>query len=171
MASTRIVLSSLVVIGAIAALVTAATMAVFSDQVISDGNTFAAGTLYMSVDGECGGPRTGSGGDGGGDPCNLTSVAFTVTNMQPGDSSSHPYAVVNEGSLPGTLTVSASETDASNCFNVTIDDDGPTNLDANGGANDSTTVTVTVELPESANNTCQAASGSVEVTFTLDQQA
>ena len=41
------ILFSLMVIGAVAAMITAGTSAVFTDQVSSTGSTFAAGTLKM----------------------------------------------------------------------------------------------------------------------------
>lgn len=165
----RTVLSSLVVIGAVAALMTATSMAVFTDQVVSEANTVSAGTLFLSVDGDCGPPdRTaGGGGTGGGDGCETDTAALNVTNMRPGDTASHQFTIVNEGSLPGALSVDAEVT--GDCFDATVDGPLLATLTASGEPGDETTATVDVMLPITADNACQGESATVTVTFDLEQ--
>ncbi len=169
----RTFVSLLVMVGVIAAMVTASSMALFTDQVVSTSNQVSAGTLFMSVDGDCGpdpGANTtrtsGGGGDGGGSACGTT-FEFTenVTGMAPGDEASWEFTIVNEGTLDGLLTVSA-ELDDDSCFEVSL---APTVTDAPLATTASTEVEVIVELPEEAENDCQGAEATVTVTFDLEQ--
>jgi predicted ribosomally synthesized peptide with SipW-like signal peptide len=80
----KIFLSSLVVI-AVAALGVGATFALFSDTETSTGNTFAAGTIDLKV-------------DGNDDP---DVVHVTLSNMKPGDSVNYQWTLSNAGSLAG----------------------------------------------------------------------
>jgi predicted ribosomally synthesized peptide with SipW-like signal peptide len=79
----RSILLSLMVIGAVAALITAATSAVFSDEVTSTGNTFTSGTLIINIDGQ---HPTESG-------------QLTFSDMTPGDYKVQKVHVSNPGTL------------------------------------------------------------------------
>jgi predicted ribosomally synthesized peptide with SipW-like signal peptide len=168
------ILFSLAIIGVAATMITAATSALFTDQVVSEGNTLTAGTLLLSVDNNCGltpdtGARTaGSGGTGGGTACQTTDFAWTpaTTNMAIDDTASHEFTIVNDGSLDGTLTISQviAPTD---CFILTSTPPAPATLIAGG----STTFTVSIELdpPSGDDNDCQGDTATVTVTFDLVQ--
>jgi len=80
-------LSAIAIVGVIAV---SATTALFSDTETSTGNTISAGTLDLTV--------------GGNDGTN--SVFFNVTDAKPGQSGTQTYALVNTGSIDGTLDVS-----------------------------------------------------------------
>jgi len=82
----RILLSTLIVLGLVGAVATA-TRAAFSDTETSTGNTFAAGTLDLDVDGNNG----------------TNTVKFTVTNMQSGNQVIKTYRLNNVGSINGYL--------------------------------------------------------------------
>lgn len=71
---------------AMASLVVGATRAYFSDTETSTGNTFAAGTLDLNVDGG-----------------NTNVVKFTVTDMKPGDTQTGTWTLRNAGSIAGYL--------------------------------------------------------------------
>jgi len=80
------ILKSLVIVFAMAALVAGATNAWFSDSVASTGNTFAAGSFELNVDGS------------------RTDVAkFNVQNMAPGNQPKGSWLVANVGSINGFL--------------------------------------------------------------------
>lgn len=173
------VLLSAMVLGLVGALIAASTAATFSDQAVSDGNTFEAGTLYMSLDGQCGtreygGSPTDPGVDGN-TGCSVT-ASFTATDMVPGGQPvSHEFTIENLGSLPGTLSASTAVTVdaghpgcAASNFIVTNGGLSTTSLAANGGA-DTATYEVSVALDANAPNACQGATGTVTVTFDLVQ--
>jgi predicted ribosomally synthesized peptide with SipW-like signal peptide len=81
------------------ALVAGGTVAYFSDTETSTGNTFAAGTLNLTVNGN--------------DGSNL--VVFTVTDANPGQSGAGTWTLVNNGSLGGYIDLeSISVTNAEN---------------------------------------------------------
>jgi spore coat-associated protein N len=82
----RILLSTLVILGLVGS-VAAATRAAFSDTETSTGNTFAAGTLDLDVDGNNG----------------TNTVKFTVTNMQAGNQVIRTYRLNNVGTINGYL--------------------------------------------------------------------
>ena len=87
------VLGSVLVIGIVAAMMTAGTQSWYSDTETSVGNTFTAGTLDLTV-------------NGGDDPI---TCLFSADNMAPG----HTYnagtiTLRNNGSIPGRLTVKVS---------------------------------------------------------------
>ncbi len=149
----RTFLSLLLILGVSAAMVTAASMATFSDQVVSQSNEITAGTLYLTVD-DC---ARGSVSD-------ACETSFQLKNVQkPGDSESATLKVVNSGSVAGDLSAKA-ELSNNSCFSVKV---SPTNGSLAGGAN--TDVTVTVSMPSDAGNECQAAKTDVTVTFDLEQ--
>jgi predicted ribosomally synthesized peptide with SipW-like signal peptide len=90
----RSILMSLLVIGAVAAVIGGATLAVFNDTETSTGNTFAGGTLDLEYD--INGGEWMNGDDG---------VAITVDNMKPSDKGEVTMSFHNAGSLDGDLTV------------------------------------------------------------------
>ena len=80
-----------VLIALMAVLITVAlagigTYAYFSDTETSNGNTFAAGTLDLNVDGG-----------------NTNVVKFTVTNMKPGNQPKKSFTLANVGTINGYL--------------------------------------------------------------------
>ena len=79
---TRKILSSVMVIALAAMLIGLGTFAYFSDTGTSTGNTFAAGTVDITLSG----------------PLGIGSL--TVPNMAPGDSTTQTLRVNNAGSLP-----------------------------------------------------------------------
>jgi len=92
------ILRSALIVLAIAAAVSGATTAYFSDSETSHNNTFTAGTLDLAVDGE--------------NP--LAHAKFAVTNMHPGESTQGIYRLTNTGSIDGyvdiaSLTVTSQE--------------------------------------------------------------
>lgn len=84
----RKILLSLITIVVVSAAVVTGTQALFSDTETSTGNTFAAGTLDLTVDSTTNGSNT---------------VKFTVANMQPTDTQTGIYTLNNTGSLAGYL--------------------------------------------------------------------
>src|SRR5215510_8067341 len=100
----RSILLSFLVLGAVAAMISAATSATFSDSVTSNGNTAAAGTLFLSVDGNCGKAGDTQARTKGADSACVRGTAATFTNMKPGASAqTKNFSIRNDGSLPGTL--------------------------------------------------------------------
>ena len=87
------ILLSLMVVGIAALGVGMGTMAYFSDTETSNGNTFTAGTLDLTL------------GESGGAPISLT-------NMAPGDTASGTITVTNDGSLAGWLGAKSSYVEA-----------------------------------------------------------
>jgi predicted ribosomally synthesized peptide with SipW-like signal peptide len=176
---------SLVVVGVAATMITAATMAVFTDQVVSTNNELDAGTILLSVDNTCGltpdtdARTTGSGGTGGGTGCPSTFTwTETVSNMKIGDTASHTFNIENDGTLAGTLsaTPAVSVESPADCFHVTTQTLADTSLDASNGTagsgGDFTTfqLVVTLDAVGAANdNACQDATATIEVTFNLVQ--
>lgn len=76
------------VIAAVSALAVGSTSAYFSDQVTSQGNTFAAGTLVLNVDGQ-----------------HSNVVKFNVANLRPGSQPKGTYAIANVGTINGYLDI------------------------------------------------------------------
>jgi predicted ribosomally synthesized peptide with SipW-like signal peptide len=176
----RSILLSLLVIGAVAALITAATAASFTDEVTSNGNTFTAGTVNLSADTLCKNEPVVGNPIGG--PCNIGIVTFTgAGNLKPGDSVYHEFTVANEGSLGfsyATTIVNKSgdifACDSPNYATVTITGGGTAHpLGAGTGSiaasGSSQTVRVTVELPPAAGNDCQGDTGQFDVKFVATQ--
>jgi len=75
----RKILTSMMIIAVVAASITAAAMAVFSDQQTNPDNVFTTGTVILGID-----PAT---------------AMFTVSNMAPGDVKYGGLEVSNDGSL------------------------------------------------------------------------
>lgn len=88
----RSILASVLVIGVVATMLGAGTVALFSDTEEVGQNTFTAGTLDLTVNGQ--------------NPC---TEHITVKNMKPGGEIRNYFTLVNIGSLPGTITVEFSE--------------------------------------------------------------
>jgi len=84
------------------AMVAGVTIAYFSDTETSDNNTFTAGTLNLTV----------NGNDGS------NTIVFTVTDANPGQSGSGTWTLVNTGNLAGYVDLeNISVTNAEN-FNA-----------------------------------------------------
>jgi predicted ribosomally synthesized peptide with SipW-like signal peptide len=188
----RSILISMLVIGVVASLIVAATSATFTDQVTSNANTFKAGTLLMSVDSHCGDRvyggdatpavtgTTGGAAVDGNTGCDISTVTFgsgDQNNMKPGDSVSHGFEVVNNGSLAGTLSASASTIKVYKADGTTVSTScvasdwtvtTPTGTAALAAAG-STTQTVSLTLNAEAGNGCQGQIAKVDVTFHLVQ--
>jgi predicted ribosomally synthesized peptide with SipW-like signal peptide len=177
----RAITAIFLVLSAMFVLIAGTTSATFSDQVVSSGNTFSAGTLYMAVDGDCTGRQYGGGGVGGpgvdgNTGCSMVAT-FSAGPIAPGEAPvGHTYSIVNQGSVPGTLSASVSPTVDADHPGCTTGDwsftSGPlsaTALEANGGATDSATFPVSVALLPTAPNACQGAELTVDVTFDLVQ--
>ncbi|HAP37833.1 hypothetical protein A2574_02200 [Candidatus Shapirobacteria bacterium RIFOXYD1_FULL_38_32] len=81
------ILLSLVTIVAVGTIVTQATTAYFSDSEVLGDNTFAAGSLDLTVDGQNG----------------ENVVKFAVTNMRPGNQPKGTYTLANIGTINGYL--------------------------------------------------------------------
>ena len=82
------IFKSLITIAAVAAIAVGATGAYFSDEVTSDGNTFAAGTLELNVDGA----RTNV-------------VKFKAANLSPGKRPNNSYILANVGTTNGFIDI------------------------------------------------------------------
>lgn len=83
------ILISLMTIAMMAALIGGGVFAYFNDVESSTGNSFTAGTLDLTVDGQ--------------NP--WASTKITAANMKPGSSGAVDCTLVNAGNLAGTLTV------------------------------------------------------------------
>ncbi|HRY62682.1 MAG TPA: TasA family protein [Candidatus Paceibacterota bacterium] len=104
-----IALSTTVIVGA--------TRAYFSDTETSTGNTFAAGTLDLNLDG-----------------ADTNSVKFTVTNTAPGASGTSYWTVKNVGSLAGYVDLaSIAKTNDDNLCTEPESTDGDTTCGAGQG--------------------------------------
>ena len=85
----RKILASIVVIALMASALGIGTYAIFSDTETSVGNSFTAGTLDLKING-----------------VDTNVVAFTVSNMRPGNQPANSFVLSNVGSLNGDLDVS-----------------------------------------------------------------
>ncbi len=164
------ILLSLMVIGVVAALIATSTMASFSDQVTSNDSSFTAGTIFLSVDDNCGlTPDTQARAEGSDTVC-ARGVALTVGNMKPGDAAStHTFDIRNDGSLAGLLDVTITATPTGTCA-VGSDWIVSANVDNQAlAAGGTTTYVLSVALDSSAGNECQAESLDVDIVFRIDQ--
>lgn len=82
----RKILTSLVMIVVVSATAVGATQAYFSDTETSNGNTFTAGSLDLTVDG-----------------VNTNVVKFNLANLQPGNQPTGTWTLANVGSVNGYL--------------------------------------------------------------------
>lgn len=80
------ILLSLVMVGVVSALAVGTTSAYFSDTETSTGNTFAAGTLDLNLDG-----------------ANTNVIKFTLANLVPGDTGTGYWTIKNVGTINGYL--------------------------------------------------------------------
>lgn len=179
----RSILSSFLVIGAVSALIFAATTAVFDDTVTSDDNTFETGTLLLSVDDNCGTTDANASEaqdrTTGSDTACERGVAFSQSNMAPGDSENHDFAIRNDGSIDGELSITVNATSTGSCnvdvnpttpaagWVVTYDEISAEALAANTSR--ASDWNLNVELNDDAGNECQATELDIDVTFFLDQ--
>lgn len=102
------ILRSLLIIVAVGAIATNATGAYFSDTETSTGNTFAAGTLDLNVDGG-----------------NTNVVKFNLANLRPGNQPSGSYTLANVGSINGFLDLES--------ISVTTSENGILDMEADAG--------------------------------------
>lgn len=82
------VLISALTIGFVGVVAIGATLAYFSDLETSTGNTFAAGSLDLTIDGG-----------------NVNVVKFDVSNMRPGSQPKGTYRLANVGTINGFLDI------------------------------------------------------------------
>jgi hypothetical protein len=100
----RKILTSLMIIAVLAASITAAAMAVFTDQQSNASNVFTTGTVILGID-----PAT---------------AMFTVSNMAPGDVKYGGLEVINDGSLELRYAMTTTADDTSTLdeqLDLTID--------------------------------------------------
>ncbi|MBS3902635.1 MAG: SipW-dependent-type signal peptide-containing protein [Dethiobacter sp.] len=150
---------SMLVIALAAALVGGATMAIFTDTETSAGNSFAAGTVDITVGSTV-----------------IPEVGFA--NMAPGDIRSGSFTVTNAGTLALRFDVLAATSGA--LFEVQGNSPGNTPAVVGGLTDDqdvvlapgaSATVTFTVTLPLTAGNEYQNDNGTVTFTVNAEQTA
>ncbi len=168
------ILLSLMVIGVVATFIAASTTALFSDQVTSNNNAFTTGTIFLSVDDNCGSlvaePLESQARTEGSDtPC-ARGAFFTVTNMKPGQAAStHTFDIRNDGSLAGLLDVTITATPTGTCA-VGSDWIVSANVvDQALAAGGTTTYALSVQLASTAGNECQSESLDVDIIFRIDQ--
>ena len=157
----RSILLSLLIIGAVAAMVGGASFSAFTDQESASG-TVTAGTVQVGL------TPTGSG-----------SLTWTGTGcpgpIGTGDTCTSTVDVDYTGNLAATMDLVLTDNDAAGCFNVsgtwTADDGTPTGaaLDQTGVTAEDGTVSVSVQLAPSAPNSCQGASVDVTLTVTTTE--
>ena len=100
----RKILTSVMIIAVLAASITAAAMAVFTDQQTNPDNVFTTGTVILGID-----PAT---------------AMFTVSNMAPGDVEYGGLEVTNDGSLELRYAMTTTADDTSTLdeqLDLTID--------------------------------------------------
>ena len=164
----RSILLSLMTVAVVAVFISASTAASFTDSVTSNGNSFTAGTLFLSVDANCGKAPDAQPRVSGAIVCSR-GVAFSAANIKPGNAASTKAIVVrNDGSLAGTLTTTQAVvySDPVNCgaANWTISAPPAAGPIAAAGT---ITYNASVQLLAAAGNGCQAQSATVNLTFAL----
>ncbi len=164
------ILLSLMVIGVVATFIAASTTATFSDEATSNGNSFTAGTIFLSVDDNCGLTPDTSARTEGSDTACVRGVALTVGNMKPGEAAStHTFDIRNDGSLAGLFDVTITATPTGACA---VGSDWIVSSNVTGetlAAGGVTTYVLSVALDSSAGNECQAESLDVDIVFRIDQ--
>ena len=160
MVATRSVFTSVIIIAALLALVTAsATFAPFSDASTSTA-TFSAGTVDVVVNN---------------DTDDEVALAFTgdaCDNMAAGDTCTAALDVVNAGSLSVDYDVTVADSNPA-CFSSTLDSEGGLEAgdapdgDQNAGASDAGTIATTL----ADDNACQGAVNTVTVDISAAQSA
>lgn len=162
---TRRIVGSLLIITAVLAAFGAITFAVFSDNVGSDMQEFAAGTVDINVNAQQ----------------NNFSTDLDMDNMEAGDCSSDEFVVTNTGSLAvdlwnwtytyGDIFSCDPNPECNMDVSMSLADDSdalPNHLDENGG---SETYDVEACLPLCAGNGCQATTGKVRFYFHAVQES
>jgi predicted ribosomally synthesized peptide with SipW-like signal peptide len=101
------ILLSLMVIGAVAAMITAATSASFTDSVTSSSNSFSTKVVDLSLG--AGPANCVEAGPSYGGPCTQTTVNTFVgghgqSDLRPGDTVTFDYTVTNSGTASFTYT-------------------------------------------------------------------
>ncbi len=108
----RSILLSVLVIGAVAALVGAGSWATFSDTETSEDNIVSTGSLNLQVGTTTGGPENCQYTDP------WTGPLFTMTDAAPGDSEEVTICLKNDGSMAGNLVTTFSpvqDVEVGNC--------------------------------------------------------
>jgi len=82
-------ITSIGIVGVVAAIAIGATVAYFSDTETSTGNTFSAGTLNLTVN----------------DKDGQNVVLFNLSNLRPGNQPEGSYKIKNVGSINGYLDI------------------------------------------------------------------
>lgn len=147
------ILMSLATVGALSALVTGASFALFTAQTENQNNTFTAGTVTLGS-------------------VTPFSCGVSTNNMAPGDSGACTVSVVYEGSLDAWIGVDF-ETDGAlfqgaNPMTVnfgTYEEVGGKYVLGEYSDGGTATVTVNYSFPLAAGNEYQGASGSIDLTF------
>ncbi len=149
---------SLLAIGVISLIVSAATFALFTAQTANNNNTFSAGTVTLGAVAGC---------------------SNTINNIAPGDSGSFNCVVTYTGSLAAwvgyTATMGGDLTtcDGGGRFTAPGLNLGAIPAVLGGVANngDTRTVTVNWNFALAAGNDCQGDSGAIGITFYAVQSA
>ncbi len=149
----------LTMIGAL--LIGGATVAWFTSQDTNTDNSFAAGTLEISLDKE-----------------DQVEKYFEVGNMQPGDEGSTEIVVTNEGTLPldfsFTLETSGALFDGEDPLQVKINDIAGNKVtdpstEHTLEANETRTFVIFYLMPGDADNDYQGAAGSLNIIVNANQ--
>jgi predicted ribosomally synthesized peptide with SipW-like signal peptide len=158
----RSILFSLMVIGAIAAVVSAGSYAAFTDDATATGSISAA-TIDVLLNG---------------DSDDDVTATFALNNLLPGESTTATVSVKNNGNRDIHVTTSSSVTETadpgSDCsasptvdsvtFTDSATDDHSGNVHIADGVTE--TATITISLGSGVGNECQGNSWDVVVTFT-----
>ena len=154
-------LLSLLVIGVVSVSAGAGTWAYFTDEEVTSGNTFTAGTVDLSL--------------------GTVTIEVDADNMKPGDSKTLTIPLSNDGTLdfdyvavattdsatPTSLFAEQGIAPGNTPATATITSGEIGTLNALLGSGE---VVVTIELPSTAGNDYQGDIGLVTVTITASQQ-
>ncbi|MCK5398168.1 MAG: SipW-dependent-type signal peptide-containing protein [Thermoplasmata archaeon] len=156
-------LLSLLIIGVVSVSAGAGTWAYFTDEEVTSGNTFTAGTVDLSLDAE------------------TITIELGADNMKPGDSKTLTIPLSNLGTLDFDYeaVVTTDSATATSLFAVqgVAPENTPATATITSGEIGTLTaltgtgeVVVTVTLPTTAGNDYQGDTGLVTVTITATQQ-
>jgi hypothetical protein len=194
----KTILISLLLIGTVAAFAFAATGAAFSDTVSGPNNQATGGTLFLSVDGQCGNLQPGVfanparnpiGRQNGAVSCSPTVKVIdpAAINLIPGQTTVTKNVLVrNDGNRTGTLTIPSSGFALTNPPGFIAGDPIcpmggagtagwvvtatlPAGLPFNLAPAGTTTVPVTASLAATAGNECQGTAVTYTASFVLNQ--
>lgn len=146
------ILLSLATVGALSALITGATFALFTAESENLNNTFTAGTVKFGEDFE-------------------TSCDLSASNIAPGDSGTCTYEIAYVGSLEAFVGVEHSASGdlfaGKHPMTYTINGSSDSGIILLGTANSGDTVSADVEwsFPLAAGNEYQGKSGSITLKF------